>query len=461
MDKIRMYSQLIQTVGDFEAEGAKWQLTSGWGDLLLEQPKDGLCYALDREVSAVPNISLLIMSIKKDMTRAGISYTFSLKPDKESALLRIKTPVEELAYLFRRLPFSSLALYRRELEELKAKAEHCMGRRPIVGTCKLPKVVKDTPLDFTGEFDYSFLKLTKPPIVFLAPRNQLGYAAVRNKTPAACEALLHWHNPPKDEPWELDYCIFPLEGVEAPRLEELKKAPRVDEHIDSYEAVWKAVKAGRLLVVYEDIVIDIADFIEHHPGLATSLRPYIGREIGRWVYGAVDHEGKVHPHSENALELMLKYRVGRIDDPYAKRFHVGVPAGALLQNQEFALVEEVNGVTDVHVLAKLKNNDIRVTPLLNKVESFGRYYTMENPITHTSRNYAAAFTAEESINNEHMRLANAIETKKDYDTPYPEIAKVELEYVPLVVKPKGALSRWLAYDAQPGWKVLLRGPFVR
>ena len=456
MDKIRMYSELETLVEKFMVDGAEWDLVIGWGDLFLEQVKDHLCFALDRDVSAVPNVSLLSMGIRKAVS--SVNFSFSIKQDQERCLLEIKTEQEHLRYLFRKLPFSSLAVYRKELETMRTMAEKCMGKMPYVGTGKVAVWTKDSPLDMSGDLDYSFLKLKQRPIVFLAPHNRLGYAVACDKTNTGCVARVHWHMPPKDEVWDVDYCIFPLEDEPQAPLEAARK-PAPSEFYDSYEAVRKGVREGKLLVVYEDLVLDIAEFIEHHPGAAGSIRPYVGREIGRWIYGGLDHEGKVHKHTETALELMLKYQVGKINDPFIKKFHAGVPPGTRLQDHEF-VVEDIEGVTDIHVLLKLKNKDIRVTPLFNVVESFGRYYTLVKQGVNLARNYACAFTAEENINKEHQKLANAIASKGDYAVPYPEIARVELSYVPLVVKAKGELSKWVGSNAQPGTKMTLRGPFV-
>ncbi len=51
------------------------------------------------------------------------------------------------------------------------------------------------------------------------------------------------------------------------------------EEIKSYEDLEKAVAKGRKLVVYEDIVIDVTNFIAEHPGGAQTLEQYVGKGL--------------------------------------------------------------------------------------------------------------------------------------------------------------------------------------
>ncbi len=50
------------------------------------------------------------------------------------------------------------------------------------------------------------------------------------------------------------------------------------EVVMTYEDIENATADGRKLVVYEDIVIDVTNYIVEHPGGADSLERHIGKE---------------------------------------------------------------------------------------------------------------------------------------------------------------------------------------
>ena len=51
------------------------------------------------------------------------------------------------------------------------------------------------------------------------------------------------------------------------------------------------VKKGRKLVILDDMVLDVGQFIRHHPGGYFSLNHNIGRDVSKFFYGGYALEG--------------------------------------------------------------------------------------------------------------------------------------------------------------------------
>ena len=67
------------------------------------------------------------------------------------------------------------------------------------------------------------------------------------------------------------------------------------------------VKAGRNWAIYNNYVLDLTRIIGHHPGGSFVLRKNIGRDIGKFIYGAYSVEPsrmRPHTHSQYAFNAM-------------------------------------------------------------------------------------------------------------------------------------------------------------
>ena len=53
------------------------------------------------------------------------------------------------------------------------------------------------------------------------------------------------------------------------------------------------MKDGRALVVLDDLVIDITQFISHHPGGRFVLKTTIGRDIAKFFFGGYNLENNL------------------------------------------------------------------------------------------------------------------------------------------------------------------------
>jgi stearoyl-CoA desaturase (delta-9 desaturase) len=77
--------------------------------------------------------------------------------------------------------------------------------------------------------------------------------------------------------------------------------------IVSKEVFDEVLNEGFKLVVIDDIVHDVTDFIEEHPGGRAILATYVGKDATR------QFNGEVYDHSNGAHNLLSQMRVGRVD----------------------------------------------------------------------------------------------------------------------------------------------------
>jgi cytochrome b involved in lipid metabolism len=65
---------------------------------------------------------------------------------------------------------------------------------------------------------------------------------------------------------------------------------------------------GKMLVILDDLVIDVADYMENHPGGRFLLAHNIGRDVSKFFYGGYSLDGnlinkpKRHTHSNMARQ---------------------------------------------------------------------------------------------------------------------------------------------------------------
>lgn len=75
------------------------------------------------------------------------------------------------------------------------------------------------------------------------------------------------------------------------------------------------VKIGRKLVLFNNFVVDVEPFMDEHPGTRFVLSQNIGRDIGKYFYGAYSMEEDVAPHihSHYAAGIIKKLTIGKLE----------------------------------------------------------------------------------------------------------------------------------------------------
>lgn len=77
------------------------------------------------------------------------------------------------------------------------------------------------------------------------------------------------------------------------------------------------VKSGDKLVLLDDMVLDIGDYLDHHPGGRFAMEANIGRDVSKYFYGGYSLENvnavKPHTHSNAARRLIDKYAIASLE----------------------------------------------------------------------------------------------------------------------------------------------------
>ena len=75
------------------------------------------------------------------------------------------------------------------------------------------------------------------------------------------------------------------------------------------------IRSGRKLVLFNNFIVDVESFMDEHPGTRFVISQNIGREIGKYFYGAYSMEEDVSPHihSSYAAELIKRLTIGKLE----------------------------------------------------------------------------------------------------------------------------------------------------
>ena len=76
-------------------------------------------------------------------------------------------------------------------------------------------------------------------------------------------------------------------------------------------------------MILDDVVLDIKDFLNEHPGGRFSLEHNIGRDVSKFFHGSYALETiqgvEPHFHSNDARHVVNKLVIGRLEGSYQTR----------------------------------------------------------------------------------------------------------------------------------------------
>lgn len=114
-----------------------------------------------------------------------------------------------------------------------------------------------------------------------------------------------------------------IEIIHQIRLRMLAKSVAGDDHSEQEERIYSMeefnllIAKGRQLVILDDLILDIKNYIHNHPGGQKVLQANIGRDISKYFYGGYQYENlkgsnDLHTHSKTALAICKDMIVGII-----------------------------------------------------------------------------------------------------------------------------------------------------
>lgn len=432
----------------FKFDGFKWTLSTEWGDAVIYKAESPYFYLLDRATSSLFNLTLVSMALNEESPE--IKYTFEYVKERK-CILQVQTPSELFTYHFFVSPYEILKKMRKDMVTLNEYLDRI--QLPFSGSV-IPKLLKEYgPRDVFVLFDFSFLNLKFPPLIFLFIIGREGYASLTERTPTDCKVYIHWNKvdplDPENNTWRLGYVIVP---------QEVDKPPYPYEPF-TFPKVRTGVQEGRGLIIYEDKVIDNKYLLERHIGGSATITMGQGREIGRYIYGSFQHAGATHTHTNKADTLIEKYQVGIMIDPLRHDMFEGIPTEKTISDY-VCVLKSMEGITDVLMSLRLKTPGVQVIPILGRSKDFGKYFAMTSLVKKVTRNFACCFVIDKKIAEAHIKLAKAIEQGAEVKPFFEDMSKVRCKAVTIVAKNMGPFSDWLTSSDAKGTNFNLRGPFV-
>jgi len=153
--------------------------------------------------------------------------------------------------------------------------------------------------------------------------------------------------------------------------------------------------SDRKLAIFDQYVIDLGWYYVDHPGGKYVLDECVGKEIGKYFYGAysLDNNIKVHKHSYIAGKILTKLAVGRLIQPNEVKKSVvdkgaPVPKANSLQGSslQYSVVSRHELVPNVYRI-KFKSDDYKFKVVVPGTSTFGRHYIMNSSLGEVSRYY--------------------------------------------------------------------------
>ncbi|KAL4435821.1 hypothetical protein ABPG74_015789 [Tetrahymena malaccensis] len=208
-------------------------------------------------------------------------------------------------------------------------------------------------------------------------------------------------------------------------------------------------------VIYNQGVYDISEFV--HPGGQFIIKEVIGKEIGRYMLGALPLEGynfKPHTHSSSAINVLLKNKIGDLEYGESNMLQVANQGDSskpeekqkLHQFNLFKMVKRIQLSESIYQFDFLAN-DFQVKNILQGVNWIGRHYMIKEKGSNKSRLYTQLNCMTEGNINLRQQLINFTISYTDKNT----VDKIEIQNInkysqtlPFIIKKynfSGALSK--------------------
>ena len=87
------------------------------------------------------------------------------------------------------------------------------------------------------------------------------------------------------------------------------------------------IQSGKWLVILNDLVIDVSNYLGNHPGGKRALTGNIGRDVTKFFNGGYQYTNfngldDQHNHSKLSTELAMRMTIGRLEKCYPDEWSV-------------------------------------------------------------------------------------------------------------------------------------------
>lgn len=195
----------------------------------------------------------------------------------------------------------------------------------------------------------------------------------------------------------------------------------------------------RKIVLLDNLVCDITDFINSHPGGASNIEPFVGKDISRYLSGTfAPHSGfKLYKHRFQTIKYAIeKFTIGKLHDNHQIAFiENNKEKISVYPNCGFERVSYILIAKDTYKVELACNcMDFKFAVGLPGVDFLGRHYSVTSKIMNKTRYYSICFILNNQVNAAHRRLMDCMLNSQELKltTSFPELklptSKSQIEF---------------------------------
>lgn len=223
---------------------------------------------------------------------------------------------------------------------------------------------------------------------------------------------------------------YSLRQIKPEKLEENKKLSRRSLTSDEVE---EAVRAGQKLVIYDNLVLDTADYYHMHPGGKFNILHNIGRDITKFFNGAYilvnDKKNKPYTHSAAALDIVKSMIIGDLNGQ------------SQIKDEKFKLFDkkQVNSDTCTFTFAATEGQPIpNLKSWYNDPNMIGRHFVVySSKAPQVKRQYTICSSMNKNVKQALLDLAQGVIDKKETEFDYKIMLGQDQTSVDLTLKNYG------------------------
>ena len=242
----------------------------------------------------------------------------------------------------------------------------------------------------------------------------------------------------------------------------------------SYEKYMEFIRNGRKLVLFNNFIIDVENFMSEHPGSRFVIEQNIGNDIGQFFYGAysVEQEVAPHIHSNFAAMIMKKLAVGKliiappkpityindISNQYVQTI-VGGDVEFTVQNNH-AITSSISRIT-------FHSMNCNIDKTYPNLKFAGKSFSVTSLQNFVSRYYTICNCMGSLLYDEYLKVMNAALSNQRYVrsySSYEELNQKSNDCLELVIKHYPQSQTGIStqvHNAEVGDKFYIHGPVGR
>jgi len=247
-------------------------------------------------------------------------------------------------------------------------------------------------------------------------------------------------------------------------------------------------KKNKQFVLYENFIVDVGNFIKHHPGGQMAIEENLYSDVGRYLTGtqaygpnfvAHDHKYMTIKYIINNLSyaelkdnhLIVKqpqYSFDKLDNMgYSDMFRLTPNSSSIYFNQENVTLLEKRIVAQDTYEYRFKIQNLLFAKFLPGVNWIGRHFSVSSKQENKTRYYSICATLDDKIKEHHNRLLQnlkLLENGQNININFIIESESYVNYLSLYIKHynlKNALSNYI-FNLTEGKvnDLIIRGPNV-